>query len=89
MQDELVGLTLSAGGVYRIHVLDNGHHGFVGGPEIVEIDEETAARCGPTGRIYYVDGQHVAEFKDYLTAQYYGQPLDDDSDEAQEEGSAE
>lgn len=88
MQDELKDLELSSGGVYKFHLLDNGRHGFIGGPEIVEIDAEVAARCRPTGHIYYIDGQHVAEFKDYLTADHYGQPLDDDSDEAQEETSS-
>jgi hypothetical protein len=86
MYEELRNLKISAGGVYHIRKLDNGKHGFIGGPEIVEIDEDIANRCQTTGSVYYIDGDHVAEFKDYLTGELYGQPLDD-SGEA--EGSAE
>lgn len=78
MQEELKNLVLSPGGVYRFQKLDNGRHGFIGGPEIVEVDEATAARCRPTGSVYYIDEQHVAEFKDQLTYELYGQPLDQD-----------
>lgn len=69
-------LAISAGGVYRFSRLDNGRYGFIDKPEIVEIDEVTADRCAPTGTVYYIDSQQVAEFVDPLTCERYGQPLD-------------
>lgn len=82
MRSELVGLIMSPGQVYRFSPLDDGSYGFIGGPEIVEVDDATAARCKPTGKIYYIDGDHVAEFRDFVTTERYGQPLDDSAEEA-------
>jgi hypothetical protein len=76
MDEEEVNFQLAAGGVYRFSLLDTGRYGFVDKPEIVEITEEVAARSEHNGMIYYVDGQHVAEFVDPVTSEHYGQPIE-------------
>jgi hypothetical protein len=64
---DVMSLAISAGGVYRFSRLDNGRFGFIDKPEVVEIDEHIAARCEPTGTVYYIDEALVAEFVDQIT----------------------
>jgi len=79
---DAMNLQISAGTVYRFTRLDTGNYGFIDRPEYVDINEEVAARCEPSGRLYYIDESRVAEFVDPLTSEHYGQPVDD-SDEAE------